>query len=58
MYKSREYSDTNNKALADNMNLIISKMAELERKNDDTLRREVQALRKKSDDGKRTAIDV
>jgi hypothetical protein len=58
MYKSREYSDTNNKALADNMNLIVAKMAELERKNDETLRREVMGLRKKSDDGKRAAIDV
>lgn len=58
MYKSREYSDTNNKALADNMNLIVAKMAELEKKNDETLRREVLALRKKSDDGKRTSIDV
>lgn len=58
MYKSREYSDTNNKALADNMNLIVAKMAELEKKNDETLRREMMALRKKSDDGKRSAIDV
>lgn len=58
MYKSREYSDTNNKALSDNMNLIVAKLAELEKKNDETLRREVQALRKKSDDGKRSTLDV
>jgi hypothetical protein len=58
MYKSREINDTNSKALTDSMNLIFVKMAELEKKNDETLRREVQALRKKSDDNKRTSTEI
>lgn len=41
-------NDTSNKQLTDSVNLIFAKMAELEKKNDETLRREMQALRKKS----------
>jgi hypothetical protein len=58
MYKSREMTDTNNKALTDSMNLIFVKMAELEKKNDDTLKREMQALIKKSEENKRTSTEV
>ena len=33
MYKSREFNDQNTRALADSVNLIYAKMAEIEKKN-------------------------
>lgn len=49
MYKSREINDQNTKALADSVNLIYAKMAEIEKKNEEALKREVEALRRKND---------
>lgn len=39
MEKSREVNEYNNKALADSMNMIIVKMAEIEKKSDATLKK-------------------
>jgi len=58
MYKSREINENNSKALTDSMNLIVAKMAELEKKNDETIRREMQGLRKKSEDFKRATTET
>lgn len=40
------------------MNLIVAKMAEIEKKNDETIRREMQGLRKKSEDLKRATTQT
>lgn len=53
MEKSRELNEYNNKALADSMNLIIVKMAEIEKKSDATLKKEIESLKRKTDDTKR-----
>ena len=34
LYKSREMSETNNKAFTDGMNMIFAKMSELQKRND------------------------
>lgn len=51
-------NENNSKALTDSMNLIVAKMAELEKKNDETIRREMQGLRKKSEDFKRATTET
>lgn len=51
-------NDQSSKALTDSMNLIIVRMAEIEKKNEETLRREIEALKRKADDAKKSGSDV
>ena len=39
------------------MNIIVAKMAEIEKKNDETIKREMLGLRKKSEDIKRNSSE-
>lgn len=52
LYRSREANESNNKALADSMNLIFVKMSELEKKSEETLKREVESLKAKTEANK------
>jgi hypothetical protein len=46
-------SEYNSKALNDSMNMIFTKMAEIEKKNDENLKKEIDALKRKSDENRR-----
>ena len=57
--KSRSMNENSNKAITDGMNMIFSKMSELERKHEENLRREVEEIKRKMmEENKQKTITV
>ena len=46
-------NEQSNKALTDSVNMVMARMAELERRNDDTLKREIEQIRKRTEEVRR-----